>query len=101
MSTNSDNYLTAFYRRVAARRGAERAIIAVAHQLLVIAYYLLKRLEHLGPVVTLQPAVQSAQSFRRRSSHAPIWGYWYTRKIWVRSKFFLLFKRCGRMVCHR
>lgn len=66
---------------------AKRAIIAVAHQLLVIAYYLLKRkeqyrelgsnhldninadrvrrslvkrLERLGHVVTLQPAVQSA-----------------------------------------
>ena len=72
---------------VAARRGAKRAIIAVAHQLLVIAYYLLKRkeeyqelganhfdninadrvrrslvkrLERLGHVVKLQPADQSA-----------------------------------------
>ena len=87
VSTKKDNYLAAFYRRVAARRGAKRAIIAVAHQLLVIAYYLLKRkeeyrelgsnhfdninadrvrrslvkrLERLGHVVTLQPAVQSA-----------------------------------------
>jgi hypothetical protein len=87
VSTKRENYLTAFYRRVAARRGAKRAILAVAHQLLVIAYYLLKRkeqyrelganhfdninadrvrrslvkrLERLGHVVTLQPADQSA-----------------------------------------
>jgi hypothetical protein len=87
MSTKKDNYLAAFYRRVAARRGSKRAIIAVAHQLLVIPYYLLKRkeeyrelganhfdninadrvrrslvrrLERLGHVVTLQPAVQPA-----------------------------------------
>jgi len=87
VSTKKNNYLAAFYRRVAARRGAKRAIIAVAHQLLVIAYYLLKRkeeyrelgpnhfdninadrvrhalvkrLERLGHVVTLQPAAESA-----------------------------------------
>jgi transposase len=87
VSTKKNNYLAAFYRRVAARRGAKRAIIAVAHQLLVIAYYLLKRkeeyrelgpnhfdninadrvrhslvkrLERLGHVVTLQPAEESA-----------------------------------------
>ena len=79
--------LTAFYRRVAARRGAKRALIAVAHHMLVIAYYwlqrkqeyrelganhfdhinpdrvrrsLVKRLERLGHVVTLQPAAPSA-----------------------------------------
>ena len=87
VSSEKNNYLTAFYRRVAARRGAKRAIIALAHQLLVIAYYLLKRkeeyrelganhfdninadrvrrslvrrLERLGHVVTFQPAAQSA-----------------------------------------
>jgi transposase len=87
VSTKKDNYLTAFYRRVAARRGSKRAIIAVAHQLLVIAYHLLKRkeeyrelganhfdninadrvrrslvrrLERLGHQVTLQPLVQPA-----------------------------------------
>jgi len=38
VSTKQENYLAAFYRRVAARRGAKRAIIAVAHPLLVIAY---------------------------------------------------------------
>lgn len=35
-------YLAARYRRLAARRGAKRAIIAVAHNILLIAYHLLK-----------------------------------------------------------
>ncbi len=35
-------YVAARYRRLAARRGAKRAIIAMAHNLLLIAYYLLK-----------------------------------------------------------
>ena len=74
-------YLSAQYRRLAARRGKKRAIMAVAHSLLIMAYYmiqrqepyreagadffdrlqpedttrrLVKRLEHLGYCVTLQ-----------------------------------------------
>ncbi len=35
-------YLAAQYRRLAARRGANKAIVAVAHSILVIAYHLLK-----------------------------------------------------------
>lgn len=38
-----DTYLSAQYRRLAARRGGNRAAIAVAHTILVIAYYLLQR----------------------------------------------------------
>ena len=34
-------YLAAQYRRIAARRGANRAAVAVAHTILVIAYHLL------------------------------------------------------------
>ncbi len=41
----TNTYLRAQYRRLAARRGANRASIAVAHTLLQIAYYLLKRQE--------------------------------------------------------
>jgi hypothetical protein len=37
--------LAAQYRRLAARRGKKRAIVAVAHWILVIAYYLLSRHE--------------------------------------------------------
>jgi transposase len=36
-------YLAAQYRRIAARRGAKRALVAVAHSILVIAYHLLSR----------------------------------------------------------
>jgi transposase len=74
-------YLSAQYRRLAARRGKKRAILALAHSMLMMAYYmiqrqepyreagadffdrlqpedtarrLVKRLEHLGYHVTLQ-----------------------------------------------
>jgi transposase len=36
-------YLSAQYRRLAARRGKKRAILAVAHSMLVMAYYMLQR----------------------------------------------------------
>jgi transposase len=36
-------YLAAQYRRLAARRGAKRAAVAVGHTILVIAYHLLRR----------------------------------------------------------
>jgi transposase len=38
-----DSYLSAQYRRLAARRGSKKAIVALAHSLLVIAYHVLKR----------------------------------------------------------
>jgi transposase len=45
-------YLAAQYRRLAARRGSKRAAMALAHTILTIAYYLLKRgtdYQDLGP----------------------------------------------------
>jgi transposase len=87
VSTKKNNYLSALYRRLAARRGSKRATIAVAHNLLVIAYYILRdgtcyqdlgpdyfdrlnpeglrrrltrRLEGLGFKVTLEPLAQVA-----------------------------------------
>jgi transposase len=87
VSTKKNNYLSALYRRLAVRRGSKRATIAVAHKLLVIAYYILrdgtcysdlgadyfdrlnpeglrrrltKRLERLGFKVTLEPSAQVA-----------------------------------------
>lgn len=42
VSTNQNNYLSALFRRLAARRGVKRATMAVAHALLVIAYQILK-----------------------------------------------------------
>jgi transposase len=41
----TQTYLGAQYRRIAARRGANRAAVAVAHSIIVIAYYMLKRSE--------------------------------------------------------
>jgi transposase len=38
-------YLAALYNRIAARRGKKKAIVAVAHAILVICYYVLKRKE--------------------------------------------------------
>jgi transposase len=87
VSTKKNNYLSALFRRLAARRGTKRATIAVAHNLLVIAYYILrdgacyqdlgpdyfdklnpeglrrrltKRLEGLGFKVTLEPLAEAA-----------------------------------------
>jgi transposase len=78
-----DTYLAAQYRRIAARRGKKRALVALAHTILVIVYHLptrrepyrdlgvgyfdqrerqhvrhrlVRRLERLGYAVTLQPA---------------------------------------------
>jgi transposase len=42
VSTKKGNYLSALFRRLAARRGKKRATIAVAHNLLVLAYYILR-----------------------------------------------------------
>ena len=39
------SYLGAQYRRLAARRGAKKAILAVAHSLLIIAYHVIARRE--------------------------------------------------------
>ncbi len=87
ISLTKNNYRSALYRRIAARRGAKRAIMAVAHALLVIVYHMLKRkedyrelgadhfdridmnrtrrslvrrLERLGHKVTLEPLAQTA-----------------------------------------
>jgi transposase len=83
-SRTKNSYLASQYRRWAGRRGKKRALIAVGHSLLVILYdmlkagtsyadlgcdffdrleperltrYYVKRLEHLGHRVTLEPRV--------------------------------------------
>ena len=40
-----DTYLAALYHRLAARRGKKRAIMAVAHSIVVSAFYMLSRNE--------------------------------------------------------
>lgn len=42
---SKNTYLSAQYRRIAARRGGNRAAVAVGHSILVIAYHMLKRKE--------------------------------------------------------
>jgi len=37
-----DTYLGARFRRLASRRGRKRALLAIAHKILVIAYWMLK-----------------------------------------------------------
>src|SRR5262249_5739587 len=86
-SHTKDTYLAAQYRRLAARRGKKRALVAVGHTLLVIIYHVLKdrstyqelggdflerleperltrqlvrRLEKLGHQVTLKPKEDAA-----------------------------------------
>lgn len=44
-SHTKNNYLAAQYHRLAARRGRKRAIVAVAHSLLTVVYYVLERRE--------------------------------------------------------
>lgn len=44
-SRTKDTYLSSQYRRLAGRRGKKRAIIAVAHSILVSAYHMLSRHE--------------------------------------------------------
>ena len=67
-----DTYLSAQYHRLVGRRGKRRAIVAVAHSILVIAYHLIKRDEdykELGanyfdtrqPVKTVQNLVHRLQ----------------------------------------
>ena len=87
-SKTKDTYLAAQYRRIAARRGKKRALIALGHTILVIIYHILserkpyhelggtyfdqrereqverrlvRRLERLGYSVSLQPADTSLQ----------------------------------------
>lgn len=42
-SHTKDTYLSAFYRRLARRRGKKRAIVALSHTLLVCAYHMLSQ----------------------------------------------------------
>jgi len=44
-SHTKDTYLSAQYRRLAARRGKKRAIMALMHSILVIAYHIIQRSE--------------------------------------------------------
>lgn len=51
-SRAKDTYLSSQYHRIAARRGANRAAVAVAHSILIIVYHILKRKQ---PYIELGP----------------------------------------------
>ena len=42
MSRTKGTHLSAMFRRIASRRGAKRAIVALAHSILISAYYMWK-----------------------------------------------------------
>ncbi|MGW4049160.1 hypothetical protein [Streptomyces sp. NPDC004721] len=42
MSRSKDGYLSAYYRRIAARRGRQRALVAVMHKLAVAIWHILR-----------------------------------------------------------
>ena len=42
VSHKKDCFLTALFYRIAARRGTKRAAMAVAHRVLIIAYYIIR-----------------------------------------------------------
>jgi transposase len=44
-SHTRNTYLAAQFRRIAAKRGKQRAIVAIGHSILIAAYYILKRQE--------------------------------------------------------
>lgn len=68
--------LAHFYRRIAARRGAKKAIIAVAHKLLLIGYTLLRKREHyLEPDRTEREAQHREQLARQLQRRLARLGY--------------------------
>jgi hypothetical protein len=87
VTRKKDCYLSAQFKRLAARRGVKRAVMAVAHTMLIIGYHMLKtgqgyhelggdylerinkdqlqryymkRLQRLGLQVTLEPVCEAA-----------------------------------------
>jgi transposase len=69
-SHTKNTYLSAQYRRLAARRGKKRALVALGHTILVIAYHVLKRgtvYNELGAeyLDRLEPQRQTRQLVRR------------------------------------
>ena len=45
-SHTKDRYFAAQFRRIASRRGSKRALVALAHSILVTAYHMLKHKRH-------------------------------------------------------
>jgi len=71
-----DSYLGVFYRRLVNRHGVKKAIVAVAHKLLIIAYTLLtKRAHYQDPGLNYLDARQKDQALRRLRHRIEQLGY--------------------------
>jgi transposase len=71
-----DTYLAAFYARLVARRGKKKAIVAVAHKLLTIAYTLLtKREQYREPGITYLDERRKDQLLARMQRRIERLGY--------------------------
>ncbi|HEX9438969.1 MAG TPA: transposase, partial [Roseiflexaceae bacterium] len=71
-----DSYLGAFYRRLVSRQGVKKAIVAVAHKLLIIAYTLLSKREHYQePGPNYLDARRTDQTVRRLRARIEQLGY--------------------------
>jgi transposase len=64
-----DSYLAAQYRRLAARRGAKRAAVAVAHTILVLVYALLTQQQPYRELGSQYIDVRDRESVQRRLVH--------------------------------
>jgi transposase len=72
-------YLSAQYRRLAARRGKKRAILAVVHSILVMAYYMIHRQEpYRDAGVDFFDRLQPEDTARRLVKRLEILGYHVT-----------------------
>ena len=63
-ANSKDTYLNAQYRRIAARRGANRAVVAVGHSILTICYHMIKNRSQYNEL--------GADFFQRRSKESLI-----------------------------
>jgi transposase len=71
-----DSYLAAKYQRLKRRRGTKKARVAIAHQILVIAYYLLTRKENYKELGSEQYNQQAIEAKKRRAiNHLSSLGY--------------------------
>ena len=70
-SRTKDTYLSALYRRLAPRRGKKRAIVAVAHSMLVSIFYMLSRGEDYHEL--------GAEHFDQRRKQAK--AEWFTQQL--------------------
>jgi transposase len=71
-----DTYLAAQYRRLAGRRGKKKALMAVAHSILVMAYHMLSRHEpYHEPGANCFDRVRPEQTAKRLVKHLERLGY--------------------------